>query len=334
MEQLRIGVIGTGRMGQAHLERLCTAATGCRVTAVSASRHGEETAAAFGVPLVLSPEALIDSPETDAVLVTSPGESHAAYVLACIERGKPVFCEKPLAPDSAACREILDAECAEGRRLVQTGFMRRFDSHHAELRKLLAKGGLGRALMVHATHRNPDNAGFTDELQIMDAAIHALDALPWLLGGDRITDCLALHGTSAACVSGCQRDPMLLLFRTASGVLMDLEVFTHCRYGYDIGCEIVCEKGTAALPPSSSVVVRECSARRAREYDIWHERYQHAFTAELQCFVRNARQGAAGGPSAWDGYAACAVGEACLRSLESGVWEAVDCGERPALYAE
>ncbi len=78
MEQLRIGVIGTGRMGQAHLERLCTAATGCRVTAVSASRHGEETAAAFGVPLVLSPEALIDSPETDAVLVTSPGESHAA----------------------------------------------------------------------------------------------------------------------------------------------------------------------------------------------------------------------------------------------------------------
>ena len=323
MEQLRIGVIGTGRMGQAHLERLCTAATGCRVTAVSASRHGEEAAAAFGVPLVLSPEALIDSPETDAVLVTSPGESHAAYVLACIERGKPVFCEKPLAPDSAACREILDAECAAGRRLVQTGFMRRFDSHHAELRELLAKGGLGRALMVHATHRNPDNAGFTDELQIMDAAIHALDALPWLLGGDRITDCLALHGTS-----------MLLLFRTASGVLMDLEVFTHCRYGYDIGCEIVCEKGTAALPPSSSVVVRECSARRVREYDIWHERYRHAFTAELQCFVRNARQGAAGGPSAWDGYAACAVGEACLRSLESGVWEAVDCGERPALYAE
>lgn len=334
MEQLRIGVIGAGRMGQAHLERLCTAATGCRVTAVSASRHGEETAAAFGVPLVLSPEALIDSPETDAVLVTSPGESHAAYVLACIERGKPVFCEKPLAPDSAACREILDAECAEGRRLVQTGFMRRFDSHHAELRELLAKGGLGRALMVHATHRNPDNAGFTDKLQIMDAAIHALDALPWLLGGDRITDCLALHGTSAACVSGRQRDPMLLLFRTASGVLMDLEVFTHCRYGYDIGCEIVCEKGTAALPPSSSVVIRECSARRVREYDIWHERYRHAFTAELQCFVRNARQGAAGGPSAWDGYAACAVGEACLRSLESGVWETVDYGERPALYAE
>ena len=72
MEQLRIGVIGTGRMGRAHLERLCTAATGCRVTAVSASRHGEEAAAVFGVPLVLSPEALIDSPETDAVLVTSP----------------------------------------------------------------------------------------------------------------------------------------------------------------------------------------------------------------------------------------------------------------------
>lgn len=334
MEQLRIGVIGTGRMGQAHLERLCTAVSGCRVTAVSASRRGEEAAAAFGVPLVLSPEALIDALETDAVVIASPGESHAAYILACIEKEKPVFCEKPLAPDSAACRRILEAECAGGRRLVQIGFMRRFDSHHTELRELIAGGGLGRALMVHATHRNPDNAGFTDELQIMDAAIHALDVLPWLLGGDRITSCLTLHGTSVACVGERQRDPMLLLLRTASGVLMDLEVFTHCDYGYDIGCEIVCEKGTAALPPSSSVVVRERSARRVREYDIWHERYRHAFTAELQCFIRNARQNTAGGPSAWDGYAACAVGEACLRSLESGVWETVDYGERPALYAD
>ncbi len=55
-------------------------------------------------------------------------------MLACIAAGKPVFCEKPLATTQEACLRILDAEVAIGRRLVQVGFMRRYDDGYRALK--------------------------------------------------------------------------------------------------------------------------------------------------------------------------------------------------------
>ena len=56
------------------------------------------------------------------------GTDHAEHALAAIAAGKPVFCEKPLATAAEDCLRIVEAEQAAGRRLVQVGFMRGFDS--------------------------------------------------------------------------------------------------------------------------------------------------------------------------------------------------------------
>ena len=81
-------------------------------------------------------------------------------------------------------RIILEAEADAGRRLIQLGFMRRFDRHHRELRDLVCSGSMGHPLMVHAVHRNPQaGEDFDDRMEIMDAAIHEIDVVPWLLGG-------------------------------------------------------------------------------------------------------------------------------------------------------
>jgi len=67
-------------------------------------------------------------------------------VLAAIEAGKPVFCEKPLAPTTEACLRIIDAEVARGRRLVQVGFMRRYDAgYRAMADAFLAASGYARS---------------------------------------------------------------------------------------------------------------------------------------------------------------------------------------------
>ena len=224
MEEIRIGVIGTGRIGVEHIRRINTGLSGARVTAVASSTPARagEVAARFAIPHAMEAETLIASPGVDAVMITSPGASHEAYALACLRARKPVFCEKPLAMTAEAGLSVVRAECAVGRRLIQLGFMRRFDQHHLELRQLLAGGSLGRALMVHATHRNPNNANFNDTMEIVDTAIHELDVLPWLLG-DPVVSCQALYGAAASCIAGQQHDPMLLLLRTASGVLIDLD---------------------------------------------------------------------------------------------------------------
>ena len=54
-------------------------------------------------------------------------------MLAAIAAGKPVFCEKPLATTQEACLRIVEAEVAAGRRLVQVGYMRRYDAAYRAL---------------------------------------------------------------------------------------------------------------------------------------------------------------------------------------------------------
>jgi myo-inositol 2-dehydrogenase/D-chiro-inositol 1-dehydrogenase len=67
--------------------------------------------------------------------------------------GKSVFCEKPLAPTIAACLRIVDTEVAYGRRLVQAGFMRRYDHGYRAMKTAIASSALGTPLLIHCAHR-------------------------------------------------------------------------------------------------------------------------------------------------------------------------------------
>lgn len=334
MKQLRIGVIGTGMIGVEHIRRINEALSGGAVTHIASSTKERATVIAqkFGIPAVLAPENLIAAPDVDAVVIASPGDTHERFVLQCIAEGKPVFCEKPLALTAEGCYQIMQAEMSCGKRLLQVGFMRRFDKNHMELREIVASGRMGRPLLVHAIHRNPNvSPKFTDSMEITDAAIHELDVLPWLLG-DVITSCQVIHGAATGAVAGLLQDPILLILKTSRDVVIDLEIFTHCDYGYDIGCEVVCETGTVALPMSSSVQIKQDQKRVVREFDFWQERYWNAYDAELQCFLRYAACGTAAGPSAWDAYTAAAAADLCIAAQKSGKLERMELPGKPEFY--
>ena len=111
----------------------------------------------------------------DAVIVTSIGSTHEGYVLAAIAAGKPVFCEKPLATTAAACKRILDAEVAWGKRLVQVGFMRRYDAGYRLLKEVVTEGVIGAPLIAH---RNPGvGDDYTTDMAITDTVIHEIDTM-------------------------------------------------------------------------------------------------------------------------------------------------------------
>lgn len=333
---VRVGVIGAGMIGQDHIRRLNDVVTGATVTAVTDidPARAAEVAARVGAVAPATGDELIASPEVDAVLVTSWGPTHAEHVLNAIAAGKPVFCEKPLATTAEDCLRIVDAERAHGRRLVQVGFMRRFDAGYRQMKEVIAAGSLGTPLMVHCAHRNPTvPESYTSAMAAQDTAVHEIDVLRWLLD-DEIVSAQVITPRATGMRFEHLADPQLMYFETANGVRIDLEVFVNCQYGYDIQCETVGEKGLVRLPDPAAVGVRTAGAHGTAVPQDWKGRFADAFDTEFREWINGIAAGAEPtGPSAWDGYAATVITDAAVRSLDSGGQVvAVDMKPRPACY--
>ncbi len=334
---LGIGVIGTGMIGRDHARRIEKTLTGGRIVAVNDVVPGAAADAikelGLGATDHISPEDLIAAPEVDAVLVTSSAPTHEALVLQAIAAGKPVFCEKPLATSVAGAQRIVGAELAAGRRLVQVGFMRRFDSGYRALKRVV-ESELGAPLMVHAAHRNvAAGPGFSNEMAIYETAIHEIDVLRWLLNEEYVSAQIILPCMTSNAKKG-DMDPQIVLLETASGVRIDIEVFANCVYGYDIQCEVVGELGLARLPEPEAVPMRKAGQFSRPILQDWKERFIRAYDIELQYFIDTVRRGEAGGPSSWDGYVASVVADACVEAQKQpGKVVDIAIRQRPALYS-
>jgi len=261
---------------------------------------------------------LIRSDDVEGVVIASSDATHADFVLACLAEGKPVLCEKPLATTADASLLVAEAEAASGRRLVQVGFMRRFDPAYGAMKRVLDGGGLGDPLLMHCAHRNASvPPTYTSDMLITSSLTHEIDVIRWLTGQE-IAGATVLAPRSSSRAAGI-RDPQLALLETEDGVLVDVEVFVNAGYGYDIRCELVGEAGTTRLPDAVA--------------PGFLQRFADAYRLELQDWVDAVANGGPNGPSAWDGYAASAVADACLASLANGRPVDVRLAERLALYA-
>jgi myo-inositol 2-dehydrogenase/D-chiro-inositol 1-dehydrogenase len=328
-----IGVVGAGVMGADHALTLARAVGGAHVAAIcdaDAARAAQVARETRARRTHADGMAVIADPGVGAVLIASPDATHAELVLACLKAGKPVLCEKPLSPAIPECLEIMQAEMALGRRLVQVGFMRRFDPGYAGLHAGLAAGRLGAALMLHCIHRNASMPGFfTAGMLITNAAVHEFDIARWLLG-DEITAATVFRPGGAA---GDRLDRLFLVLETARGVLVDVEVFMAAGYGYDVRAELVCERGTLARRPVDPVRVCHEGAESLAIAADWRGHFAAAYQRQLQAWVQSLHTGQpTGGATAWDGYAATAVAAACVEALETGRRTEVRLQAKPALY--
>jgi myo-inositol 2-dehydrogenase/D-chiro-inositol 1-dehydrogenase len=278
-------------------------------------------------------EEAIAADDVDAVMVTSWGGSHEQYVVAAIGAGKPVFCEKPLADTVEACARIVEAEQLHGSRLVQVGFMRRYDPSYRAMKEVVDSGQIGTPLMMHCAHRNPTVPGhYVKEMMIADTAVHEIDLVRWLFGEEMAAVRVLVPRKSKN--GGALQDPLLAVFEMADGAIVDVEISVNIRYGYDIRGEIVGEDGTVALAEGSPVTVRAGGSHRGRVPADWRERFSRAYDIEVQEWIDGVAAGApAAGPSSWDGYAAQAVADAALAALAAGERVEVTLPARPALYA-
>ncbi|SNT09123.1 Gfo/Idh/MocA family protein [Rhodococcoides kyotonense] len=338
--ELRIAVLGVGMMGADHVARITNKIAGARVAVVNDffAEKAEELAATIpGCRAIADPFDAIADPEVDAVLLATPGPTHEKQLLACLEHGKPVLCEKPLTTEVETSLAVVKAEAALGKTLIQVGFMRRFDNEYAELKSLIDSGDIGRPLVVHCAHRNPTvPPNFDSAMIVKDSLVHEVDVTRFLLDEEITSVQIIKPSANASAPEGLQ-DPQIALFATESGRHVDAEVFVTTGVAYEVRTEVVAELGSAMIGLDVGLV-------RKSKPGTWggtitpsfKERFGQAYDTEIQRWVNAVQAGAEtgnyiDGPGAWDGYAAAAVCAAGVKSLETGERVAVEMVARSSI---
>lgn len=330
----RIGVVGVGNIGTAHARNLARVVSGSRVSAVYDTDRQRAAAVAGELDAAVadSPEQLIARTDVDGVVIASPDHLHAAQALACIAARKPALCEKPLSPDLDDAVAVMRAEVAVGTRLVTLGFMRRFDPGYVELRGRIEAGEIGEPLLVRNIHRNREVPRTqTTAVSLTNSAVHEIDVSRWLLGTE-YESVQVVSGKPSPHAGDSLRDPILVLLRTTSGVIVEIELFGNSRFGYEVRCEVVASEGTLDMGDRAFVTVAREGQRGRAVPPEWLGRFGDAYRIELQAWVDSIAAGVATGPSVWDGYTATAVANACVAALDADTSVPVVLVAKPDLY--
>lgn len=328
MSDLRVAVLGVGVMGADHVARINSRIAGARVTVVNDYLTEKAEAIAASIPgcrAIADPLDAIADPEVDAVVLATPGPTHEKQLLACLEHTKPVMCEKPLTTDVETSLEVVKREAELSTKLIQVGFMRRFDHEYAQLKTLLDSGDLGLPLVLHCAHRNPAvPPSFDSAMIVRDSLVHEVDVARFLFD-EEIASIQVIRPTANPAAPHGLADPQIAIMRTASGKHVDVELFVTTGVAYEVRTEVVAERGSAMIGLDVGLIRKGASGDWGGQITPgFRERFGQAYDTEFQRWVDAVHRGRStgdftDGPSAWDGYAASAVCEAGVESLQTGL---------------
>ena len=230
---------------------------------------------------------------------------------------------------------MLDAEVALGRRIIQVGFMRRFDPGYAQLKQEFTADRIGDPLIIHNIHRNTRAAyGLVTEQTMTNMVVHEFDINRWLLGED-YASVMVLAGKPGPLTPAGERDPLLVVLQSASGVLVEVEAFANGQFGYEVICRVTGSHGQAVLGDGAFITRSRSFSRGVDIPELWFGRFAEAYRRQLQGWVDALRsEGPLPGASAWDGYAATVVANRAVQAYRTGERVAVDLPATPALYTQ
>lgn len=194
---LRIGIIGTGGIADAHISGYLAFGGECEIVALADVLPGKagSKAAAFGLSDAVGyddPLQMIAEAGLDLVSIATPPSTHAALSIAALDAGVHVLVEKPMAPSLEECDAVLAAQQRSGK-LLSVVAQNRFRDDLATLKSVVDSGLLG-----SISHVRVDSAWWrglpyydlwwrgTWEKEgggcTLNHAIHHIDLLLWLLG--------------------------------------------------------------------------------------------------------------------------------------------------------
>ena len=189
---IRVGVIGTGAMGQNHV-RIYSEMEGVELAGISDvdQKRVEAMAAQFRTkPFTDYKKMLAEG--LDAVSVVVPTKMHTQVVLDALEKGAHILVEKPIA-DTAENAELMIGAAKKAGKILMVGHIERFNPAVIKLKEIIDSGTLGKIVSISTKRVGPYNPRIRDVGVILDIGVHDIDVISYLYG-KKISSVYAIAG--------------------------------------------------------------------------------------------------------------------------------------------
>jgi len=323
---INVGVAGLGRLGSLYAEYLAYQIPKAKVIALNDADKdkAEEVSLKLNIQHSYTDyREMLELKDLDAVVITTPTSTHKEIVIDSAEKGKMVFCEKPLSISLDEAAEMKSAVERTGI-FFHMGFMRRFDPGYAAAMARLHNGEIGTPIVFKATSRDP----FRPSLEFLnpaksgglflDMGIHDFDLARWYMGDVEevysIGNILAYPEMKS--INDIDNAMVSLSFETGSIGSVDLS--RSAIYGYDIRTEILGTKGTIQIG-----YLRETPITVLKKEGISHdtvpnfmERFEKSYILQLKDFIDKAFNQQEPSVTIHDGELALVIGHAAINSYD------------------
>jgi len=325
MEIINVAVAGLGRIGKIHLKNLVRNFSEIRVVAaMDVFDESKAIADEFNVPVFVKTfDELLAVPDLNAVVICSPTDTHADYVVKAARAGKQIFCEKPLDLSLERVQEVLEVVKETGVSLM-LGFNRRFDPEFKKIKALVESDAVGDPQIIKITSRDPGPPPISyikvSGGMFLDMTIHDFDMARYI-SGKKVKEVFAKATVKIDPEIGKAGDVdtavIILTFEDDSMAVID-----NCRkaaYGYDQRLEVFGSKGMAQAEnnfPNNHKLYTETGVSGDLPLHFFLERYDASYNQEIREFIDALVSGSAMPVDGEDGLISIAMGLAAKKSLE------------------
>ncbi|MFF0014187.1 Gfo/Idh/MocA family oxidoreductase [Streptomyces sp. NPDC005374] len=320
---MRIGILGLGRIGAFHAETLSGLdVVESLVLTDPFAQAAKSAAERFGGEVVDSPEALLAA-GVDGIVVAAATDAHPGLILAGVEAGIPVFCEKPVAKHMSEGVQVLKA--VEGSDVpIQIGYNRRFDTGFVNARAAVQSGELGKLHTVRSTTLDPapPPAAYIAASGgiFRDCSVHDFDIIRWVTGRE-VVEVYAVGGNRGAdfIKEAGDADTTGAILTLDDGTIAVISNSRHNARGYDVRMEIHGFTDSIAVGLEDKLPLRSVEPGvtfpAGTPHDFFMDRFTAAYRAELTAFTEVVAGTRPSPCTIADALEAGWIAEACTLSL-------------------
>ena len=326
MKKIKIGVIGTGRIGKVHTETIAQSIPEAEIVALADVNisAAQKLADRFSIKSVSKDHReVITNPDIDAVLICSPTDTHAKFIVEAAKAGKHIFCEKPVDLDLKTIQGALDVVENSGVKLM-VGFNRRFDSNFKKIKQMVVEGKIGVPHILKITSRDPAPPPLEYIVvsggMFLDMTIHDFDMARFIVGSE-VEEVFVAAGVMVDKKIGKAGDvdTAILTLKFENGTLGVIDNSRQAVYGYDQRVEVFGSEGMVKVDnnaPDNHDYYSRDGVHSSLPLNFFMDRYIEAYASEIKEFCRAVAEGLPVSVGGRDGLLSVAIGLAAKKSLE------------------